>query len=269
MKTILKQHALKIFLALAVIVIAYVGYNYTQLPVSVKFEPTDKYAPKFALINRDTIGVYIPYIITIKNHRLTKEEFNGVIDSKEKYRWIIGNNDSSMSYDKRGQTKEERRNIRDEKRIWARLMNMPDAVYRAVIRNDYEIPPLCSQEFVFYSLHLYSFEKIKISRKDFKLNEYRVQLDRLDSSLPISIAHLNIDSLYKSDQEKPLTVFLKKPLTACPRYVKMDNMYGENPIYVNYLDSIETRGLTDPEEIVKYLWNVMDTDPVFNPAEKD
>lgn len=267
MKKTLKQHSKKILIALAVIAIAYVGYNYTQAPISISFERTDKYAPKFALINRDSIGVYIPYILTVKNHRFAKEEYNGIIDAKDKDWRILNNNDANLSYDKRGQTKEERRNIRNEENIWKQLSNIPDQLYRAIIRTDYEIIPLCSQEFIFYTLHLYSFQEMKIARSDFKYREYRNLLDLLDQSLPISIAHLNVDSLYQSDQMKPIAVFLKKPYTACPRYVKYDSMSGDNPIYVNYKDSVEARGLTDPKDIAEYLWDVLGTDPVFNPSE--
>lgn len=263
MKKKLKKITQIFSLTLVVIVIAYVVYNYTQPPISISFERTDEYAPKFALINRDSIGVYIPYILTVKNHRLAKEEYNGIIDEKEKYWKILNNKDPNLSYDKRGQTKEERRNIRDEENIWKQISNIPDRLYRAIIRTDYEIFPLCSQEFVFYTIHLYSFQEMKITRLDYKPILYRDQLEKLDQSLPISIAHLNIDSLYQSDQMKPIAVFLKEPYKRCYRYVKYDSMSGNNPIYVNYKDSVDARGLTKAEDIVNYLWNVLNTDPIF------
>lgn len=262
-----KQHFKKLLLASALLLLAYIAYNYTQDPISIKFERTDKYPPKFAIINRDSLGLYMPYILTVKNHRLTKEEFNGVIDFKYRNWRILENNDSNLSYDKRGQTKEERRSIRDEESFWKQLTNLPDRLYRTIVRDDYEIIPLCSQEFVFYTIHLYSFDEMKISFRDFKPREYRHQLEVLDKAMPISIAHLNIDSLYQSDQMKPLTVLLKNPLPRCPRYVKFDNMDGENPIYVNYMDSVRARNLTEAKEIVEYLWSVYDTDTVFNPEK--
>lgn len=199
------RKALEKWIIVALILVLIAGYFLSKPAVYLKNKPAKEMQCKFYPF-RDSVLIFLPYIVTVFNNRFQLLQLSGVNDDRPSSGF------NRLIFNKNG----------------VEINSLYDPTFKDLqdnyIQNTYRktIFPFTNRNFYFFRSHLLSQKEFEFDFEKYTREEILVQLKDLSKNFHIKRNKAMIDSLYKEDENQSINIYFGKGLASIDLRAKLN-----------------------------------------------